>query len=355
MGASGTVQEMSRLLAFTLEPCDALLALLRLRATSEAGRWPAQLSGRLRASLAEEFAAIEATVRTLGACYTDLEERGIAAIARPPHSRFGDVDGAMLLASFPIEVAVDLDHLKVALERGDAATRRSAAGIAGSLRMILWYAVRTDLLLCPRLQRSGEELTPDAALRFLDAYLAAGWQGAEPPQPPLPARAATPLWGTLFSAPPPIVAADALPGQESTAVFRAEALHEGAHDHPPHEFMGQGGVITAEMDRLSIEHGGGGPRAAVHPTPRPSAIEGFDATSLPTLQISLSSVLSADAQFFLAQTGARWPCDSTELESAHHTLTQRLRATEPTPGPGEVEGWVARLDRGYDELRRWAR
>ena len=68
---------MSRHLAVSLEPSDAFLALLRLKAASEVGRWPAQLSGRFRASLDREFASLESAVRTLGVCYADLEERGI--------------------------------------------------------------------------------------------------------------------------------------------------------------------------------------------------------------------------------------------------------------------------------------
>lgn len=377
---------MSRLLAFALEPSDALLALLRLKATSEAGRWPAQLSGRFRAALEREFASMEGAVRTLGACYADLEERGIAAVARAAHSRFGDIDAAMHLGSYPIEVAVDLDHLKVALERGDVATRQSTAGLATSLRMILWYAVRTDLLLCTRLQRSGEDLTPDAALRFVDGYLVAAWKGAEPPQPPLPSRDALGDNGAVFHTPVPISGGplDALPGQESTAVFNADTLGANALEYLQAEPVSQAALVTAEMERLSLTHADfdrfGAPRApgfpaellASHVTPRPFSLvtpkrdeadhgrvpsfAEMDPTSLPTLQISASSVLSDDARFFLAQSGARWPCDATELASAHHLLTERLRQSPPAGlDNAMIDRWAARLDRGYDELRRWAR
>lgn len=380
---------MSRLLAFALEPSDAFLALLRMKASSEAGRWPAQLSGRFRAALEREFAALESTVRAMGVCYADLEERGIATIDRAPHSRFGDIDAAMHLGACPIEVAVDLDHLKVALERGDATTRRSTAGLATSLRMVLWYAVRTDLLQCLRLQRSGEELTPDMALRFLDGYLVAAWRGSEPPQPPLPSPdlASDSPPGVIYHTPLPMPDGGSLPAQESTAIFNADALGAMDLDYLQADTgISQGAVDTSEMERLSLNHPEfdrfGAPRNAPTPpdglppqppprpisarTPRfddsafaaslPPSLAEVDPTSLPTLQIQMSSVLSEDARFFLAQSGARWPCDAVELESAHQVLSERLRH-EPPSGidAAMVAHWADRLDRGYDELRRWAR
>lgn len=381
---------MSRLLAFTLEPSDAFLALLRLKASSEAGRWPAQLSGRFRASLEREFATVESCVRAMGVCYADLEERGIATIDRAAHSRFGDIDAAMHLGACPIEVAVDLDHLKVALERGDATMRRNTAGIATSLRMVLWYAVRTDLLLCIRLQRSGEDLTPDTALRFLDGYLVAAWKGSEPPQPPLPSpeiQSEVPPGG-VYHTPLPLADGASLPSHESTAVFNADTLGSVELDYLQSDTgISQGALVTSEMDRLSLNHPEfdrfGAPRPVssddlvAQVAPRPFALRGgrrddgalsaiapalptslaeLDPTSLPTLQISVSSVLSEDARFFLAQSGARWPCDASELDSAHHMLTERLRQ-EPPSGLDDsmVARWADRLDRGYDELRRWAR
>lgn len=383
---------MSRLLAFSIEPSDAFLALLRLKASSEAGRWPAQLSGRFRAGLEREFAAVESAVRAMGVCYADLEERGIATIDRAPHSRFGDIDAAMHLGACPIAVAVDLDHLKVALERGDASTRRSTAGLATSLRMVLWYAVRTDLLLCVHLQRSGEDLTPDMALRFVDGYLVAAWKGSEPPEPPLPSPevSAEVMTGAVYHTPLPLADGASLPGQESTAVFNADTLGSVEMDYLQSEAgVNQGALVTAEMDRLSLNHlefdRFGAPRPApssaeplasqVGPRPislragrrdegamtalasaiAPSIAE-MDPTSLPTLQIQVSSVLSEDARFFLAQSGARWPCDLNELDSAHRVLTERLRQEPPSGLDGAmINRWADRLDRGYDELRRWAR
>lgn len=354
----------------SLEPSDAFLALLRLKAASEVGRWPAQLSGRFRASLDREFASLESAVRTLGVCYADLEERGIAAVDRAAHSRFGDIDSAIHLGACPIAVSVDLDHLKVALERGDRGTRASMASLASSLRMALWYAVRTDLLVCTQLQRSGEDLTPDAALRFVDAYLSAAWAGGDAPQPPLPSPELGAAGGLHTPSPP---ASDSLPPhQESTAVFKLESL--GSLD--PELFaeapsMGTGAMATMEMDRLSLSATEiaqmGIARPAPSPVPRPASLApppppgavGFadlDGAALPTLQLKLTDVLSEDAQFFLAQSGARWPCEASELDSAHRKLTERIRRESPRGvDPAMASRWVDKLSRGYDELRRWTR
>lgn len=354
----------------SLEPSDAFLALLRLKAASEVGRWPAQLSGRFRASLDREFASLESAVRTLGVCYADLEERGIATVDRAAHSRFGDIDSAIHLGACPIGVSVDLDHLKVALERGDRGTRASMASLASSLRMALWYAVRTDLLVCTQLQRSGEDLTPDAALRFVDAYLAAAWAGGEAPQPPLPSPEIGVAGGLHTPSPP---ASDSLPPhQESTAVFKLESL--GSLD--PELFaespgMSPGAMATLEMDRLSLtaaelaQMGVARPAPptvtrpaslAPPPPPGPLSFAELDGAALPTLQLKLTDVLSEDAQFFLAQSGARWPCEASELDSAHRQLTERIRR-EPPRGvdPAMATRWVDKLSRGYDELRRWTR
>jgi hypothetical protein len=361
---------MSRHLAMSLEPSDAFLALLRLKAASEVGRWPAQLSGRFRASLDREFASLESAVRTLGVCYADLEERGIATVDRAAHSRFGDIDSAIHLGACPIAVSVDLDHLKVALERGDRGTRASMASLASSLRMALWYAVRTDLLVCTQLQRSGEDLTPDAALRFVDAYLSAAWAGGDAPQPPLPSPELGAAGGMHTPSPP---ASDSLPPhQESTAVFKLESL--GSLDpelfaEPPS--MGPGSMATLEMDRLSLSATEiaqmGIARPAPSPLPRPASLApppppgagGFvdlDGGALPTLQLKLTDVLSEDAQFFLAQSGARWPCDESELDSAHRQLTERILRESPRGvDPAKASRWVDKLSRGYDELRRWTR
>lgn len=361
---------MSRHLAVSLEPSDAFLALLRLKAASEVGRWPAQLSGRFRASLDREFASLESAVRTLGVCYADLEERGIATVDRAAHSRFGDIDSAIHLGACPIGVSVDLDHLKVALERGDRGTRASMASLASSLRMALWYAVRTDLLVCTQLQRSGEDLTPDAALRFVDAYLSAAWAGGDAPQPPLPSPELGAAGGLHTPSPP---ASDSLPPhQESTAVFKLESL--GSLD--PELFaeapsMSPGSLATLEMDRLSLSAAElaqmGIARPAPAPVSRPASLAPppppgpvsfaeLDGAALPTLQLKLTDVLSEDAQFFLAQSGARWPCEASELDSAHRQLTERIRRESPRGvDPAMASRWVDKLSRGYDELRRWTR
>ncbi|MFO0629124.1 MAG: hypothetical protein U0325_26345 [Polyangiales bacterium] len=369
---------MSRHLAVSLEPSDAFLALLRLKAASEVGRWPAQLSGRFRGSLEREFASLESAVRTLGVCYADLEERGIASVDRAAHSRFGDIDSAIHLGACPIAVSVDLDHLKVALERGDRGTRASMASLASSLRMALWYAVRTDLLVCTHLQRSGEDLTPDAALRFVDGYLAAAWAGGDAPQPPLPTPeivAELPGAGGMHTPSPP-PADSLLPHQESTAVFKLESLNGLDPDlFAEAPAVSPGSMATLEMERLSLTATElaqmGIPRPppvpsvsrpaslAPPPPPAPSTAVSFaelDGTVLPTLQLKLTDVLSEDAQFFLAQSGARWPCEASELDSAHRLLTERIRRETPrVADPAMASHWADKLARGYDELRRWTR
>lgn len=378
---------MSRHFAVSLEPSDAFLALLRMKAASEASRWPPQLSQRFRAAVDREFSNVESVIRTLGVCYADLEDRGIAGVDRAAHSRFGDIDAAIHLGACPIHIDVDLDNIKVALERGDRLTRTHMASLATSLRMVLWYAGRTDLLVCVRLQRSGEDLTPDAALRFVDGYLAAAWPGADPPQPSLPSPepgVERPPSGAILTPSPP-ASSERLPHQESTEVFRVEAL--GQLD--PELFadptdLSPSTRATMEMDSLAlttaeIQALGLGrisspapppppppQRATTPPTPRqrrpsappppmprvdPSFID--DPTSLPTLHMKISDVLSEDAQLFLAQTGARWPCEAAELDDAHRTLAERIRR-ERTDEAVAAQ-WIDRLSRGYDELRRWTR
>jgi len=49
---------MPRLLAFSLEPSDALQALLRLKAAVEAGRWPRELSGGMQSRVAPARALV---------------------------------------------------------------------------------------------------------------------------------------------------------------------------------------------------------------------------------------------------------------------------------------------------------
>ena len=91
------------------------------------------------------------------------------------------------------------------------------------------------------------------------------------------------------------------------------------------------------------------------PVGTPSFAE-LDGTSLPTLQLKISDVLSEDAQWFLAQSGARWPCEASELDSAHRLLAERLRRDSPRGVDAAMTAhWVDRLSRGYDELRRWTR
>jgi hypothetical protein len=237
--------------------------------------------------------------------------------------------------------------------------------------------VRTDLLLCTQLQRSGEDITPDAALRFVDGYLVSAWKGGDPPVPPVPSPeiASMPVTVGAFHTPMPLMSDGSLPMQESTAVFNAENLGAFEPDYLHAETgISQGALTTTEMDRLSYSpaeleryaalRSGGMEMESAHPTPRPFALRTrrsaavpslatMDPTAMPTLSTSMSNLLSEDAQFFLAQSGARWPCEPAELDNAHATLSERLRAASPTDA-ARAE-WLHRVERGYDELRRWTR
>ena len=173
---------MSRPLAFALEPSDVFLALLRLQAASEAGRWPTSVSPRFAASLAREFAELEPAVRAIGVCYVELEARRVAEIDRAAQSRFADIDCALHLAACAIDVALELDHVRVALERGDRAVRENGRLLANALRQLLWYAVHTDLLVCSRMMVGSAEVSPDRVLEHVDSYLAGAWaDGAAAP------------------------------------------------------------------------------------------------------------------------------------------------------------------------------
>lgn len=180
---------MSRILDLQLEPSDAFGALLRAKAAAESGRWPQELSTRLRAVIDAEFVHLEAAVATLGRHYSTLEARGLAELDRSGLSRFEDINNALHLVALPITLAVDLVALQMAVTRGDAATRESTTALCVAVRQLLWYAAHSDLLVCASLSLAGAEMPPQKAIQFVDAVFGVAWRGTSAPEPPDPRKA----------------------------------------------------------------------------------------------------------------------------------------------------------------------
>jgi hypothetical protein len=348
---------MARMLSLAIEPSDVLLGLLRLRASTEAGRWPRGVSKRFRASTEREFVRLEPCVRAIGVCYAALEERSVAELDRRPQSRFADVDGALHLAACSIEIGVDLDHLRMAVDRGDASVRESASSLATALRNVLWYAVHSDLLVCPLALLGGADVGPDRALVFIDAYLSGAWLHARPPDPPLPIESP----GT-DSARAPIALDDhaPLPFTESTAVFKQSSSQEppSLDDQPTLETVGD--ELTAPADVLGA-NGRAHLAAAyqhhdaldVDDTYSRSMHPGLHGDQYTVPGRPLPDVLPPDALFFLDESGAPWPCNARQLSAARAVLIVR------TPAPGAdarqsaaARAWIERVERGFAELRQ---
>lgn len=212
---------MGRALEIEIEACDALLGLLRIHAAAEVHRWPSHLSGGLALAVDEEMERIEPIVRTLGMSYECLEDHAVATVDRRPQSRFSDVDGAFHLVACPVSIAVDLDPLRVALDRGDRPTRDGAIAVAGALRTVIASLARSELLVYHRLFLAGAEQPADRVLRFLDAYLASAWVDGVAPEPSLPSM----LPVAVAYDPHVPLAAPLAPGHptaESTEVFRLD-------------------------------------------------------------------------------------------------------------------------------------
>ncbi len=346
---------MARTLHLSLEPSDVLQALLRLRASSEAGRWPRNVSSRFKTAMAREFERLEPVVRAVGLCYAELEERNVAELDRRPQSRFSDVDGALHLAACNLEMRVDLDHLRVALERGDATVRETAAQLATSLRLVLWYTVHTDLFVAAQVLLAGVDVGPERTLRFVDGYLARAWNHNAPPEPP-------PLGDTSSGEYAPAAAPSErngveLPFVESTAVFKP--LVETS--------PGEGPLLTSLVDehtmpaaflrseRLADFHapladGGAMPEF----TPRPSERLDHDQYTLPgrLSPVNGIDVLPADARFFLDESGIRWPCTARQLDDARVELRRRVAPGDHPRQGIEARAWVDRVERGFDELHQ---
>lgn len=218
---------MRRSLELDLEACDALLGLLRLHAASEVHRWPAHLSGRLVNAVEDEVARIEPTVRDLGMAYEHLEAHGVATLDRTPQSRFSDVDEAFHLVACPVAIDLDLDALRVALDRGDQGTHDEAVQLSHAVRTVIASVADSELLVCRRLLLAGAEQPPDRVLRFVDAYLAAAWPVGPKPQASLPSMLPVALGYELHPS-----LTDVSPGTQSagdsTAVFRLEGDLEDA-------------------------------------------------------------------------------------------------------------------------------
>ncbi len=355
---------MTRMLSFSIEPSDVLLGLLRLRASAEAGRWPRDVSPRFRAAMEREFQRIEPCVRAIGVCYAELEERRVAELDRRPQSRFADVDGALHLAACSIEIGLELDHLRMAVDRGDDGVRESAASLSTALRNVLWYAVHSDLLVCPLALLSGAEVGPERALVFLDAYLAGAWSPGRPPEPPMPGRDAPAGEGARA----PIALDDdsqRLTFAESTAVFnpRPEGDLPGLDEQPLLETMGD--EMTAPADALAREarahllapsHGDtretltddvdDNPASGMHPRLR------LDADQRTSPGRRSHDSLPPDARFFLDQSGAPWPCNARQLSAARAVLMVRAPAPGDVHGGAAARAWIERVERGFAELRQ---
>ncbi len=349
---------MARMLSFAIEPSDVLLALLRLRASAEAGRWPRDVSARFKAATEREFLRLEPCFRAIGVCYVELEERSVAELDRSPQSRFADIDGALHLGACSIEIGVDLDHLRMAVDRGDAGVRESAASLATALRNVLWYAVHSDLLVCPLALLGGADVGPERALVFFAAYLAGAWSHSRPPDPPLPRDA--PISEHSRAQHQLDDDHPRLPFSESTAVFKpmADGALPDLVDQPPLESVGDEHTAPAEIARrtahLVASHHDGiddDEDAHSHVGLHPRLRVDVDQYTLPG---KLShEVLPPDALFFLDESGAPWPCSARQLSVARAELLERT----PTPGSdarqiAAARAWVDRVERGFAELRQ---
>jgi hypothetical protein len=216
---------MKRALHMEIEPCDALLGLLRVHAAAEVNRWPAHLSGALSVAVEHEMQRLDPIVRNLGVSYECLEARAVATLDRRPLSRFSDVDGAFHLVACPIVILIDLDPLRMALDRGDAPTRDGAVQVADALRTVVASIARSELLVCHKLFLAGVEQPADRVLRFIDAFLANAWPTAGP-EPSLPSMLPVAI---AYEAHPPLEVprSGAHLTADSTEVFRLD-LDPGA-------------------------------------------------------------------------------------------------------------------------------
>lgn len=388
---------MPRNLALALEPSDAFVGLLRLKAVIEAGRWPAEITMAFRTSIDREFARLEDTVRTVGLCFADLEEAGVAEVNRTPQSRFDDIDGALHLCACTATVSLDLDHLRVALEHGDRPARENIARLALTLRSLVWYLVRTDLFVCTHMALSERDVPPERALTFLDTYLAPAWTVIARADPPLPNTTVPSDPGNSTHEIPAQdrVRASDVPLTESTAVFGppitpnpgdaastaptlspfaalsddarfflfqadvheadwpvARAVLQSARNNVLRRLQpsasDQSAAITASL-LDSAERGADEVLRALDDL-ETAALLGIDVST--TMQIDATAALSDDARFFLLQCGAAWPCDPQLL----HTFRDGLLARSATPeGVALGPQWFARVERGFRELSRISR
>lgn len=361
---------MARSLAFALEPSDVFLALLRLRAAMEAGRWPVSISAHFAAATDREFAALEPAVRAIGVCYSELEARRVAVIDRVPQSRFADVDGALHLAACCIEVALHLDHVRVAIERGDPAVQDNGRLLASTLRQILWYVVHSDLLVCSRMALNGTETSPDRVIEYVDTYLASAWPAGTPPQPPTPSAIDSEAeHGSLAAQPPERTA---LPFHEATAIstsylrsgiaasinLLADTGTTDTYEHKRAEPTTPSGLLVPEMPP---QHRAAPPAFPEHPPLNTEGtLSGGRRRALfgggpPSPQAPTShDQLSDDALFFLDAAGIHWPCDVESLRRARSALL--VPAPRDAPNAYDARSWTDRIERGYAELCRlsWA-
>ena len=233
----------------------------------------------------------------------------------------------------------------------------SAASLAGALRSVLWYAVHSDLLVCPLALLGGADVGPDRALVFVDAYLSGAWLHARPPDPPLPNE---PHGADSARAPMALDDHAPLPFTESTAVFKQSPSQDppGLEDQPPLESVGD--ELTAPADVLGPD-GRAHLAAAYHDHDALDADDTYSRSLHPRLHgdqytipgRALPEVLPPDALFFLDESGAPWPCNARQLSAARAVLIVR------TPAPGAdarqsaaARAWIERVERGFAELRQ---
>ncbi len=384
---------MPRVLAFAIEPADAFVGVLRMKAVAEAGRWPPELSRAFRGSIDAEFRRMEDIVRTVGLCYADLEESGVAEVNRSPQSRFDDIDGALHLCACAVSVALDLDHLRMAADHGDRVARDSAVGLASSLRSVLWYLVRTELFVCTRMALGGRDLPPERVLEFVDAYLAAAWREVPISDPPAPEgeREGGTRTGTVEHQ-EPTPGGRTVDFASNTAVFAPDERDSEPPTRPPPSpdvtapilspfaalsedarfFLFQADIREKDwpVHRATLLAARRTVLRRLHPDTAGPHAEGMygaaergaaevlqllaaqEAAAGPgegrsdagaTVQIRASDLLTEEARYFLDQAGMAWPGDAPKLDAARGALAE-VAAGDPAR--------TARLERGYEDLCR---
>jgi hypothetical protein len=333
---------MARSLSFHLEASDVLFSILRLHACDEAQRWPRDVSAVFRKEIQQEFVRLEPCVRTLGVCYAELEKQHVAELSRRSNSRFTDIDSALHLAGCSIEVAANLEAIRVGLQRADVASAEGMAGLASALRTVLWYAVHTDLLVCPRARIDDGELSPERMLSYVDAYLAEAWGRRAPATPPMPKRTSSQHRAVSVLQP-------AIDGQQ-------QSVFPLIQDAPTETDPTPGDGVREFLLSLPDESTAPGfssqdARAYAQALTRDVTIPSQAPTLFSEQTPHAIHVLSDDAMFFLEASGASWPCTEAALRSAHDALVRRLPVSQDEfKSHATIRHWLDRVERGFNDL-----